>query len=101
MLRTIKVTQEDIDAGKPCHCAYCPIGLALMREFNISMESEQIVQVGRNWLYVFPNRYAYKGGSILAKARTPNVAANFIVCFDTKRPVKPFEFTIDFKELES
>ena len=98
MKRTIKITQKDINNGLRKHCAYCPIGLALMREFGIKQDDEQIVQVGTIWMYVFPDRKTYTGGPILAKARTPNKAINFILRFDQKKPVKPFQFTVDFEE---
>lgn len=75
----IEVTQECIDKGASGSCTYCPIALAtkpLVRIFN---------SVGFSYLYLTP-RFSL---------RLPKRAANFILRFDCKEPVKPFSFVID------
>lgn len=89
----LEVTQEDIDKGKRENCSLCPIALALMRKFNLDPSEDSLdhVSVGITMASIFPvidkqhkSQYFYM----------PDEASEFIKNFDSKIPVKPFNFTL-------
>jgi hypothetical protein len=80
----IKVTQADIDAGKPRKCGQCPLALALIR--RLKPVADTLTVAGKiSYLDTKGNhRIAY----------TPDEAYNFWTDFDAGRPVKPFSFNL-------
>lgn len=75
---TVRVTQVDIDKGKPHNACRCPVALAIKRLGYGS-------SVGRKEIYIH---------NVMVLISTPIKAAKFITAFDNGQPVKPFQFTI-------
>lgn len=78
----IRVTQEDINNGKPNDPSRCPVALACRKltEGNIS--------VG----YIFITYYL---SGKLVRRIVPKGVIGFIVNFDDGKPVGPFEFELE------
>jgi len=79
--KTIHVTQEDIDRGRPCDATHCPVARALTRTFR------QFATVGDYW--ALPDG---RGGPLPPEAR------RFVRRFDHQVPVGPFQFTVETGE---
>lgn len=86
MLKTIEVTQEDINKGQQSSCAKCPIALALARAFP-----GRETLAGVFYLFI----YNLKGETIF-QAITPQEVVHFMNSFDVGKEVVPFSFTVDF-----
>lgn len=88
----INVTQEHIDQGLPTSPWYCPIALATKRAIkNTDPNLSSVAVVGSKKIYL----HYYNGKSIIAF--TASNLIEFIRDFDNGRPVKPFDFEIDFE----
>lgn len=74
----VTVTQEDIDAGKPCDGRNCPIARAVKRATG----SSDVIVDGMS--------IEFYG----AEFTPPDVCDRFISAFDSGEPVEPFEFFI-------
>lgn len=79
---TIKVTQEDIDKGKPKDTWNCPIARALFR--------------ATGWKWVVRANDYYRLAPARLYAELPECARQFVSDFDEYRVVRPFEFEIEF-----
>ena len=77
-MRTIKVTQKDIDTGSPDDCELCPIAIAAKRVIT-----DAHIQVSSIVLYVNDDRRTL-----------PPEAQKFVRDFDNGKPVSPMEFEI-------
>lgn len=77
----IKVTQANIDRGRPCCTMACPIALAGTEAGlrNPTVSRNAIMQCGR----------------VETRKRLPQEAVDFIRKFDLREPVTPFEFDLD------
>ena len=86
---TIKVIQEDIDAGRQYHGNYCPIALAAKRVFSVKRNSSMLFAVQRGIEItkdgIYTNRICYIN---------PTEASKWMTNFDLDITVKPFEFEI-------
>lgn len=83
-MKTINVTQDDIDAGIRRSHICCPIALACKREFKDNFEEVNTFQI------------IFKSGSSI---NLPQLAFNFVHSFDTGLDVVPFSFEIDDNHL--
>lgn len=81
----IKVTQEDIDLGKPRSYQYCPVALAVVRACNRAVEYVS-VGFGVVDVYLLPREHLM--------ARYPAEVNTFIGNFDRGATVAPFEFEL-------
>lgn len=83
-MKMIKVDTEAIKAGRPGEPAWCPIAIAIRREFphgtTVWVDGYEI-QVGREF------------------RKLPEPAYEFILKFDRHRPVEPWEFDYDSLEV--
>ncbi len=87
MVRTIEVTQEDIENGKRHSCDKCPIALAVQRTFK------------ERWIVSATFAAPYQRPGV---ADLPNEAMSFVVAFDADTNVFPFAFELnDLKENEN
>lgn len=75
----VKVTQEDIDRGRPGVSSSCPIALALERETHSV------------WLVSNYTAEQFKGG----RFRLPQSAVDFVRQFDKHHDAVPFEFEME------
>jgi hypothetical protein len=83
-MKTIKVTQEDINKGCVKDASNCPIALAIRREFP---EDDHVtVDTWRIRVYDGSGRYTTHN--------TPMIAKIFITRFDSHLHVEPFEFDL-------
>lgn len=84
MMVKIKVTQQHIDKGIPCHPSKCAIAIALADV----LVSQMSVAVGCGCVTTFRHgrRFDYD---------LPEDANNFAEMFDCRQPVKPFAFELD------
>jgi len=82
---TIEVTQEDIDKGCRASPWSCPVALALERangkQYSVGTKS-------------FNERFKYYEDSL----NLPEHVQDFILRFDTSKPVQPFSFQINIEE---
>ncbi len=87
MIKTIDVTQEDIDRGRRSDDCYCPIALSVARTLGV------MVRVTRRNIYIWDG--CNGDGSYLACL--PDVAHDFVDAFDRNgaQAVKPFTFEIE------
>lgn len=85
MMKTISVTQADIDAGKAGDCGLCPIALAAKRAFP-----DKFPAVSAYNLYLDSEPGKDDGEAIPLPVR----ATEFVVDFDRGHPVGPVEFTV-------
>jgi hypothetical protein len=76
----VKVTQEDIDSGRPRVPMQCPVALAVSRSLG-----------GSGFVIAGPRSIHINRGSLI----TPPEARKFMRRFDDGAPIEPFEFTID------
>lgn len=80
MLKTINVTQEDINNGKPGEPSYCPIALAAQRVIPERVRVRtRIMNIGKY------------GETVVS---LPIVAVEFVEDFDAHCKVQPFSFEI-------
>lgn len=86
---TIDVTQKDIDNGIREDCVDCPIVLAARRATG-----REFVMVAESVIDLFVGGYREK--NIVATAKMPRTAINFIADFDREKSVTPFTFTAEF-----
>jgi len=77
----IVVTQKDINEGEYRSCHHCPIALAIQRRTKA-----RSVLVG-------PAVISLNGTDTII--RTPKKALDFILDFDTFRPVSPMHFELE------
>lgn len=76
----IKVTQRNIERGRPCCTMACPIALGMT---EAGLRNPTV------------SRYtAMQCGRVETRARLPAEAVEFIRRFDLRLPVEPFEFDI-------
>lgn len=89
-MRTIElsITQEDINLGKPGECSKCPVALALKRAVPIATFLE--VDTRTIYFHEPPNLRWF--------AYTPGTVDAFIQTFDNRKPVAPFQVTLEFQE---
>ena len=86
----VRITQADIDNGKPDHTCLCPIALAIERALRARGLDVEGVQVEANRVEI-----AY--GADRIRWRTidlPESAIEFIERFDYGTGVDPFEFEL-------
>lgn len=94
----ITVTQSDIDDGKQKDCRYCPIALAVMREFDRGVVD---VAFGDAIHYTFksekdPEEYTFIDVATIKRAPLPTEALRFVYAFDRKIPVTPISFPLEW-----
>lgn len=87
MIKTIEVTQNDIDDGVRGNCANCPVALAIGRAFK-----SRIVSVG-----AIARVHVWETDRTLY-ATFPENVYRFMGDFDNLYPVKPFSFEAEFVE---
>jgi|SRR5581483_2761813 len=87
----VVVTQEDIDKGKVGNGSYCPIARACGRILNLKPSEQINVDISGGGYYSI----TLDGVTYFLSA--PKKADDFIVKFDEKQPVKPFEFMFKVK----
>lgn len=79
-MRHVIVTKEDIKNGVPRSGRSCPIALALRRKVE---PTEGAVMVSSTVATIGTSNY-----------RLPYEATNFVINFDSGKPVQPFEFDL-------
>lgn len=84
---TIQVTQKDIDAGSPLESRCCPIARAGRRAFN-----GHLCLVDNDLRVVLEGAVHWYG--------MPDIAHQFVACFDNDGDVEPFEFVATARRLE-
>ncbi|QGJ92041.1 hypothetical protein SEA_KEELAN_77 [Gordonia phage Keelan] len=77
----VEVTQEDIELGVRGRSHLCPISRAIQRKRGVKSASTtpwitNVVRPGRG----------------LSTYQLPKVASEFVLAFDTNKPVEPFTF---------
>ena len=77
----ITVTQEHIDNGDRGSCTHDPIALA-MKDAGLE----------KGW--AGPSGISWKVGHKNYFAQTPRIVLDFMLAFDNKQPVEPFEFEV-------
>lgn len=89
-VKTIEVTQDDIDGGMAYDAAHCPVAIALRRQLDC-----RNAHAAADFCNVFylkdPNSrelYSYQ-------CDLPEEAKRFIEDYDKNRPVQPFVFEVD------
>jgi hypothetical protein len=83
-MKTIHVTQEDIDKGIRGDCKRCPVARAIERELPSASDIEVHGYIIAFW---------YDGEYIQIKGS--GELARFVYEFDDGKKLKPFEFTLD------
>lgn len=87
---TVNVTQEHINNGAQKACELCPIALAILQAMNLPSQDgpdDALVGVG-----VYAVDFYYRD----FKSPLPQVAIDFIECFDRNRYfVYPFSFELE------
>lgn len=86
----IRVTQDDIKQGTKGSCTGCPIALAIGRILN----PNYYVTVGRSSIML----YAVIRFFCEWRMEPPKEVSDFIVAFDKRQVVEPFEFEVDIPE---
>lgn len=81
----VTVTQSDIKNGRRFDPCRCPVARALRRA-----SKERLVSAGAGFMFIGP-----KGRRILWQ--TPPEVKAFIIDFDQKKGVQPFEFDMPLK----
>ncbi len=86
----VRVTREHIMAGAPGECGACPVAIALGDafpdyHFDVYMRSAGVYLTGEHWT----------SHTATATLVLPEVVPKFINRFDSRRPCKPFSFTIE------
>jgi hypothetical protein len=91
MIKTISVTQQDIDAGEPCHSGNCPVARAIIGVIDTHYD----VMVGLDLIW-----FSYKNhtAKVCPLMETPTKVAKFIENFDGNNTVKPFTFELDIPD---
>jgi hypothetical protein len=93
MRKLIRVTQEDINNGRPDDSFNCPVALAIQRELRTN-SIDVVCHFGYTKIpLVFKplnTYYVIQTGSLL-----PRSANRFIKKFDAHKEVKPFNFYIE------
>ena len=77
----ITVTQEHIDNGDRGSCTHDPIALAMR---NAGLEAPWVGPAGISWKIEHRNYFM----------QTPRIVLDFMLAFDNKQPVEPFEFSL-------
>lgn len=85
MIKTINVTQKDIDQGDRDKCQTCPVALALNR-----VAKKPWVEYG----YI-----RFSDGHSRCAVAVPAGVHDFMEEFDTGEDVKPFTFKINIPEI--
>lgn len=78
----VQVTQDDINKGERCSYLHCPVARGMHRAIGTI--------VG-----ITPMRARFLDDGSPKEVALPNIAADFIIAFDSERAVTPFEFEID------
>lgn len=76
----IKVTQADIEEGRPEDCHLCPVALAVARAFDVPQYAVSV-----DGLFITVNDVNYD---------PPKLVDEFIYAFDEGDKVIPFEFDL-------
>lgn len=82
----IKVTQEDINNGRPLKSCECPVALACKRALNVDK-----VYIDGYSVTIYSDDHLY----YVAEYKLPYNAAEFIEDFDGDHAIAPFEFELD------
>lgn len=93
-MRTINITQEDIDLGEQNNSNDCAIALAVKRELSLAEQVDKTVAAREHYLYVPSSRNTYFiiDGN---KYHLPKKAKAFVTKFDNDRATaKPFSFAL-------
>lgn len=90
MIKTISVTEEEINNGKEYNCSFCPIALALKK----LIDSKYLVSVTIGWFRIALKEYEEEKYIVL-----PKEAGDFIRIFDRAlyKP-NPIKFEVDIPE---
>jgi len=75
----IEVLESDIATGERGNSCFCPIAIAIERKLR------KAVKVNGQVIFIEDK-----------KIPTPLSAKNFIYCFDSGEPVRPFSFTLEW-----
>ena len=86
MIKTINVTQRDIDLGKRHDCNRCPVARAMGR-----VVKDYTVRVGA----LFFRLIDLETNLQVSTHDLPIIATYFIHNFDNRVPVSPFKFKIE------
>lgn len=91
MKKKIKVTATDIKKGIVNNCEDCPVAQAIRRQCRAKM-----VAVDDNYI-TFDRSNQGRLRSFVACP--PKAVGIFVRRFDQNKSVKPFEFTLDYEEI--
>lgn len=89
MLKTVTVTQTDINRGIRDHCFKCPVARAMKRHVKGSID----LYVWGGYVNIWAN-----ATNNTAYIDLDDCVANKISDFDAEVPITPFEFEFDFPE---
>ena len=81
----VKVTSNHIDRGKRCHPVHCPVGLACSE----SELNEFVVNRGAIYFYREKSKQ---------ELRMDKGLLDWVIRFDRKKDVSPFNFELDMTE---
>jgi hypothetical protein len=84
---TVSVEQGHIEAGLRQDCRRCPIAIAL----NEQHPMPSVWRVGHSWA-------RWRDADPFKSSLLPIKAVEFIMCFDSARPVEPFTFEMEVAE---
>jgi hypothetical protein len=100
----IRVTQQDIKDGKREKCTRCPIALAVQRQvinpgnYDLGIAFDRVYpRVDDSSLSICVREtdgHTRARDKVLMLAYLPDMASDFIGCFDNDEKVKPFTFEI-------
>lgn len=85
----IRVTQADIDTGKPGKTCTCPVARAINRILNGSHFASVSNAI---------NIFRCGGAQLKLQILFPQSVRNFIYRFDSRQPVQPLDFDIEIPE---
>lgn len=83
---TVEVTAEDIAAGRPRRCYFCPIALAVRRALR---------RRDTGAVMVTPEQITYHTGLVEHVHELPIEAMGFVGRFDAGEDVEPFTFELE------
>lgn len=84
-MKTIQVTQEDINTGMQDVCQHCPIALAIKRALKAELVS----------VYNFSIHVFISNSEMSYKYRVTDAIYSFIERFDEGVKVEPFSFNLE------
>lgn len=93
---TINVTQEHIDSGAQKSGEHCPIALTVLEKLGLSQNGPEDIILAVSDTHVNFIHTLNGNNYCSYKAKLPQVAIDFIECFDRNRNmVYPFSFELE------